>query len=228
MEIWTAFILGFAGSLHCAGMCGPLAIALPSPERWSRRFLADRLTYNAGRMLTYSSLGIVFGLVGKTLLVTGIQRWASIAIGITLFAGLLTSRRLLLWSPASLAVGRLRAAMGSLLRSHSLPSLALLGSLNGLLPCGLVYVACAAAATTNGMLNGALYMAAFGLGTVPMMLGIGLSGRLVPLALRLKIRRAIPVSIFLLATLLVLRGMSLGIPFVSPDLSADKAACCSR
>jgi sulfite exporter TauE/SafE len=115
--------------------------------------------------------------------------------------------------------------MAFFLRQRSLVSLGLLGLLNGLLPCGLVYVACAGAATTDGMLAGMGYMAAFGIGTVPLMLGIGLSGKLMPLSLRLQLRKAIPVSVFLLAALLILRGMSLGIPYVSPDLSAG-ASCC--
>jgi len=100
-----------------------------------------------------------------------------------------------------------------------------LGLLNGLLPCGLVYVACAGATVTGGVLSGAIYMAAFGAGTVPMMLAIGLSGKLVPFSLRLKLLKAAPVSIFLLGALLILRGMSLGIPYLSPDLSAGHACC---
>jgi sulfite exporter TauE/SafE len=227
MEIWTAFILGFVGSVHCAGMCGPLAVALPASGGWTRRFVTGRLTYNGGRMLTYACLGIIFGLVGKTLLLAGIQRWASITIGVALLAGLLVSGRVAVWRPATALVQRLKSAMASLIRSQTPGSLALLGGLNGLLPCGLVYVACAAAAMTDGLVSGALYMAAFGLGTVPMMLALGLSGRLVPISLRLKLRKAIPVCVFLLATLLVLRGMSLGIPYLSPDLTAKGDACCS-
>jgi len=95
-----------------------------------------------------------------------------------------------------------------------------------LLPCGLVYVACAGAVATGAMRSGLVYMALFGLGTAPMLLAIGLSGKLMPFSLRLKLQRAIPVSVFLLGSILILRGMSLGIPYLSPDLSA--AACCHR
>jgi sulfite exporter TauE/SafE len=116
--------------------------------------------------------------------------------------------------------------MSALLRRHSFTSLLVLGLLNGLLPCGLVYVACAGATATGGLFSGAAYMAAFGLGTVPMMLGISVSGRLIPLSLRLQLRKAIPVSVFLLASLLILRGLSLGIPYVSPDLSSP--SCCHK
>jgi len=98
--------------------------------------------------------------------------------------------------------------------------------LNGLLPCGLVYVAAAGATATSGILNGAIYMAVFGLGTLPMMLAISLSGKLVPFSLRLKLLKAVPVAVFLLATLLILRGMALGIPYVSPVLSSAHPSCC--
>ena len=78
------------------------------------------------------------------------------------------------------------------------------------------------------LLTGAAYMALFGLGTVPMMLGISFSGRLMPSSIRLHLRKAIPVSVFLLACLLILRGLSLGIPYLSPDLNAANPACCQR
>jgi hypothetical protein len=96
--------------------------------------------------------------------------------------------------------------------------------LNGLLPCGLVYVAMAGAVSRGTVLSGVGYMAAFGLGTMPTMLAISLSGKILPPSIRLKLRSAIPVSVFLLAALLILRGMSLGIPYVSPDLVAG--GCC--
>ena len=106
-------------------------------------------------------------------------------------------------------------------------SLALLGLLNGLLPCGLVYVAMAGAVARGTLREGMLYMAVFGLGTLPTMLGISLSGKLFPLPLRLKLRRAIPFGVCLLAGLLILRGMALGIPYVSPDLSSGTPSCCA-
>jgi uncharacterized protein len=227
MDNWTALVLGLVGSLHCAGMCGPLALALPLAGSSRAGFLAGRAAYNLGRILTYCLLGVVFGLVGQTLLLAGVQRWVSIALGVALLAGLITSRRVALWHPVTALVNWLKSRMSVLLRQRSLVSLLLLGLLNGLLPCGLVYVACAGATATGNLLSGAQYMAVFGTGTVPMMLAISLSGRLVPMSLRLQLRKAIPVSVFLLATLLILRGMALGIPYLSPDL-ASGASCCHK
>jgi sulfite exporter TauE/SafE len=228
MEYWTAFVLGFVGSLHCAGMCGPLALALPATGHSVGSFLLGRAAYNVGRIITYCLLGAVFGLVGHSLWFAGLQRWASIGLGVALLAGLLTSRQFALWQPLTRGVARLKSSMAGLLQQRSVLSLGALGLLNGLLPCGLVYVACAASVTTHSLVDGAQYMAAFGIGTVPMLLSISLSGKLVPASLRLQLLKAIPVSVFLLATLLILRGMSLGIPFVSPDLSGTDTACCHK
>jgi hypothetical protein len=228
MELWTAFLLGLVGSLHCAGMCGPLALALPHAGRNAGAFFAGRIAYNLGRVVTYCAMGLLFGLLGQSLSLAGVQRWVSIALGVALLAGLFASRKLALWRPVTLFVDRLKSPMGSLLQRRSLDSLLLLGLLNGLLPCGLVYVACAGATATGGLHLGALYMLAFGAGTVPMMLAISLSGKLVPFSLRLKLLKAVPLAVFILGTLLILRGMSLGIPYVSPDLSGDGAACCHQ
>src|SRR5262249_30148453 len=129
------------------------------------------------------------------------------------------------WHPVTALVGRLKFRMSSLLRRRSFATLFLLGLLNGLLPCGLVYVACAGATATGSLVSGAICMSAFGFGTVPMMLGIGLSGRLMPAVLRLQLRKAIPVSVFLLASVLILRGLGLGIPYISPDLSLTTSCC---
>ncbi len=224
MDYWTAFILGLFGSLHCAGMCGPLALALPGTGKTAPNFLMGRVAYNFGRIVTYCVLGLIFGLVGKTFLLAGVQRWVSIGLGVTLLFGLFASRKLVAIFPVVKLVGQLKSRMSALLRRRSVASLGLLGLLNGLLPCGLVYVACAGATTTGSMLAGAEYMALFGFGTVPMMLAISLSGKLVPVSLRLKLLKAVPVSVFILATLLILRGMALGIPYISPDLAGG--GCC--
>jgi hypothetical protein len=228
IDCWTAFVLGLVGSLHCAGMCGPLALALPAAGDTTPGYVLGRIAYHVGRIVTYCLLGIVFGLAGWTFLLAGLQRWISIALGVALLLGLFASRKLALWRPVMSAVDQLKSRMSVLLRRRSFAALAVLGLLNGLLPCGLVYVACAGAAATGGILAGAGYMTVFGVGTVPMMLAISLSGKLVPVSLRLKLVKTIPVCVFLLATLLILRGMSLGIPYLSPNLSGTGASCCHK
>jgi len=230
MDYWTAILLGLAGSLHCAGMCGPLALALPTASSQRAGLVLGRVAYNLGRVATYSLMGLIFGLAGHSVVLAGVQRWLSIALGLTVIAGWLGSRRLAASLPVTRLVNRLKSSLSGLLRHRSLAALTALGLLNGLLPCGLVYVACAGAAATGSPWFGARFMAVFGLGTIPMMLAISLSGNLVPLSLRLKLRPAIPLSVVLLAGLLILRGLSLGIPYLSPKLtsSSSAAACCLR
>src|SRR5579859_6934676 len=175
MDLGYAFILGLFGSLHCAGMCGPLAVGLPPTNHSLGSFVSGRLAYNLGRIVTYCCLGLVFGLVGKALWIAGLQRWLSIGVGTLLLAGLFASRRLILRQPVTMIVEQLKRRMSFLLRQRSQLSLGLLGLLNGLLPCGLVYVGAAGALATGGVLKGAGYMFFFGLGTAPMMLAISLS-----------------------------------------------------
>lgn len=228
MEFTLAIALGLLGSLHCAAMCGPLMLALPVAAGGRGHFLAGRVIYQLSRISTYALLGVVAGLVGKSLLLVGVQRWLSIALGVVILLGFLLSKKIALSAPVVRFIGKLKFAMGAQLKQRNLRSLALLGLLNGLLPCGLVYVAMAGAVAQGTLLNGVLFMIAFGFGTLPTMLGISLSGKLFPAAVRQKFRSAIPVGVCLLGGLLILRGMALGIPYVSPDLAAPAAGCCAH
>jgi hypothetical protein len=228
MEFGIALALGLVGSLHCAAMCGPLMLALPVQPGGAGRFVVGRLIYQLGRIATYCLLGILAGLVGRTVFVAGFQRWLSISLGVAILLGFLISKQAAVSAPVVRMVGWLKSAMSAQLRQRGFRALALLGMLNGLLPCGLVYVALAGALAQGGLLDSVVYMALFGLGTVPTMLGIGLSGKLFSLAFRLKLRQAIPVGVCLVAGLLILRGLGLGIPYVSPALVAGVPACCVR
>jgi sulfite exporter TauE/SafE len=228
MDFGIAFMLGLLGSLHCAAMCGPLMLALPVSPGGPARFLTGRIVYQLGRIVTYCLLGIVAGLIGKSLFFAGFQRWLSIALGLAVLVGFLISKRVAVSAPVVRLVGKLKFAMSAQLKQRSLRSLGLLGLLNGLLPCGLVYVALAGAAAHGNVSSSINYMAVFGLGTLPTMLGISLSGKLFPVAIRLKLRSAIPVGVCLLAAMLILRGMALGIPYLSPDLSSGSPSCCAH
>ena len=225
MELWSALLFGFIGSLHCAGMCGPLVLALPGNASAWPAFLASRLSYNAGRITTYAALGALFGSVGRTLALAGVQQTLSIALGCLIIAGLFVRPSGRWGVPITRFVSWLKSALGRRLGQGGARSLYVFGALNGLLPCGLVYVACAGAAVTGGVLSGVRYMALFGLGTVPMLLGVALLGRGMPLALRLRVQGLVPVCLGLVGVMLILRGLSLGIPYLSPDLSAGGAVC---
>ncbi|MFH1687125.1 MAG: sulfite exporter TauE/SafE family protein [bacterium] len=222
-EILSGFIIGLVGSLHCVGMCGPIAIALPRGYSSTWRLVLGRLTYNLGRVTTYALLGVVAGLLGRTLALAGFQRWLSITLGVAILLGVLLP--LHLWRrhlPQGVAIGivdAVRKRMGNLFQRRGAGSLYFIGVLNGLLPCGFVYVAMAAAAVTGTVVNAVIYMILFGLGTTPIMLATALVGNVIGMGVRRWMHRLIPVGALFLAALLILRGLSLGIPYVSPDLS---------
>jgi sulfite exporter TauE/SafE len=228
MDFGIAIALGLLGSLHCAAMCGPLLLALPVPAGGAGRFVAGRVVYQIGRVTTYCLLGVVAGMIGKSIFVFGLQRGLSVALGVAILAGFFLSKKIAVSATVVRLVARLKSAMSTQLRQRGFRALALLGMLNGLLPCGLVYVALAGAVSRGGLAGGVIYMACFGLGTLPTMLGIGLFGKAFPASLRLKLRAAIPAGVCLVAGLLILRGMALGIPYVSPALVAGAPACCAR
>jgi sulfite exporter TauE/SafE len=220
MELWTAFLLGLVGSLHCAGMCGPLLLALARSQPAARRPTIGRMAYHFGRVSSYCVLGAMLGLLGHLVAPVGFQRWLSLTLGIALLAGLLLSSKMQFAMPMASWLGWLKNSMRGLLQSNSLLSQAVMGALNGLLPCGLVYVAAAGATATAYPLSGAAYMALFGLGTWPMMLAIHFAGHRLPLPARFPIGSVTRAAVLLMAMLLLLRGLELGIPFLSPSLSA--------
>jgi sulfite exporter TauE/SafE len=229
MELWTAFMLGFAGSLHCAGMCGPLVLAMPATPGHALNHLTNKLAYNAGRLLTYGALGLVFGGFGRWLGLDGFQRWVSLSLGVLVLLSLLAwparQTNLFLARP----IGWLKQALGGLLLKSGPGAQFLFGSLNGLLPCGLVYMAAFAATTSGHAWDGFSYMIFFGLGTVPMMLGLALAGRSLHFKFQPHLRRFTPVCFGVMAALLILRGLGLGIPYLSPHLdstSPDHSICC--
>lgn len=232
--IIAAFTMGMIGSFHCVGMCGPLALSLPLNNNSNPAKLLGGLMYNAGRIVTYSLFGLLFGIIGKSVALFGFQQWLSIILGtlILIFivlpkrAGVLYNNNILLKY-----FGKVRLAIGKLFSNQNYSSLFSIGLLNGLLPCGLVYMAAAAAVSTGDIGDSILFMAFFGLGTLPMMWGIAFFGNYVTISLRQRIRRVYPYLIILMACLLILRGMGLGIPYVSPKVDIEKKVirnCCIK
>ncbi len=221
--LWPALVLGLAGSLHCVGMCGPLALALPSFSKSRGRYMLGRALYNAGRIVTYSILGAIFGLFGETLALAGWQRGVSIAAGAFMLLAAFFAHRL----TPTYSFAPLRNALRRLLGRRTNGALLAIGLLNGLLPCGLVYVALAGAAATNSSMRGAAFMAIFGLGTFPAMFAVSLAGRIFGPSARNKIQKLIPIALIVLGAILILRGLNLGIPYLSPHLSLE-SGCCSQ
>ncbi len=227
----TAFVLGMAGSAHCVGMCGPIALAVPSPGTGWRARLVSTLILNSGRVGTYALLGAAFGMFGAGLELAGLQQVVSIAAGAVLLLSVVVPGAVERWSPASrtaILIGRLRGALARNLKRTAPEALFLTGALNGLLPCGLVYASAIGAATMATAQQGALFMALFGAGTLPALIALRMSGSMLGINGRAWLRRASPVVVSAMAVLLILRGLELGIPLVSPSsatVPAQVTAC---
>ena len=216
----SALVLGLMGSFHCAGMCGPIAIALPLHGNSTSGKILGGTLYNLGRTLTYGIMGALFGLLGQGVAMIGFQQKVSVIMGSLMIISVLFPR--LFRNQYSMnkswfsAIGRLKSTIGKMFSIRSYPSLFFIGMLNGLLPCGLVYMAIAGAIGTGSVGLGTLYMILFGLGTIPMLLGISLAGNLLSLAVRNRINKLIPIMVVVVGIFFILRGLSLGIPYLSP------------
>ena len=221
MAIWiTALVLGLMGSFHCAGMCGPIAVALPLHGNTVPQKIFGGVLYNFGRTITYGIMGLVFGLLGQGLHLIGFQQKVSVIMGvimiISVFFPVLFRNQYSMDKSVFAFVGKLKKSIGKMFAIRSFSSLFFIGLLNGLLPCGLVYMAIAGAIGTGSIAGGGLYMVLFGLGTIPMMLAISLAGNVLSLSVRKRINKLIPILVVVVGILFVLRGLSLGIPYLSP------------
>lgn len=229
--IWSGFLIGLLGSFHCAGMCGPLAMALPDSGNSQVKFLFGRFLYNLGRAVTYAAMGLLFGLIGYGVYVSGIQQVASISMGLLILISAIPA-----WSAWNgkwhqPVLQSLKKALLPLLQKTSVQNLFIIGLLNGLLPCGFVYMGIAGALLTASALDGAIFMFLFGLGTMPMMMLMSVNRRFFTPAFRFQINRFMPYFTILIGVLLIVRGLNLDIPFISPDISANgnvPAGCCHK
>lgn len=222
MEFLTAILLGLFGSFHCIGMCGPLVLALPV----SKSFLTKRLLHNFGRVFTYGFFGLVFGLVGSRLNIAGLQQIVSITLGgiilISVVMPVNLKNKFLQSTGLDFLLLKLKQGISKLYKSGSLKAVFGIGVLNGFLPCGLVYVAVTGAIVVGDALNSAIFMIFFGLGTIPSMIAVSFAGKMITLNFRDKLRRFIPALTLIIAILFILRGLNLGIPYISPKLNLNK------
>jgi len=222
--IGAAFIMGLAGSLHCIGMCGPLALSLPVSHSNNLSRISGGFIYNSGRILSYASMGLIFGSLGNLIIAAKWQNSLSIGLGIIILLYLLFPKKYFHFSTATTLAKPfmlLRQQLGKLFQSKKLSSLFFIGVLNGFLPCGLVYLALTSSAISASPVSGGMFMLFFGIGTFPMMFATVLMGNYLNQSLRQKIHKAVPALLFFMAVLLILRGMNLGIPFISPGPGAD-------
>ena len=230
--IWAAFGLGFVGSLHCAGMCGPLALALPFSQKQGAQQVIGNTIYQLGRIFTYAIIGFLFGLIGRGFSLAGIQQPLSISLGVAMILIILLPKIFPLHrTPPFLQkpILTLKKKLGLFLKREGFGAFFITGLLNGLLPCGLVYMALLGALGIGNPMYSAAFMAAFGFGTFPMMFGIALTGGFISVKWRSLFNKAVPYAVVVLGLIFILRGMGLGIKFLSPPdaaLQIDQTESC--
>ena len=234
MIILEGFLIGLAGSLHCIGMCGPIALLIPTSKNPLVKFF-QIITYNFGRVLTYSVFGFFFGLLGKGFRIAEVAQYVSIITGTTIIiialATLFSNNKLAnsanklfsnLFSP-------IKKIFSKSLRNEKKNLLAI-GILNGFLPCGLVYGALLLTINANSITESVLVMAAFGIGTIPLMMLFMYFKSFINS--KFNFNKIVPFVILIMVIFLVLRGMNLGIPYVSPKINKKgdteiMDGCCS-
>ena len=215
MYLWTAFIMGLVGSVHCAGMCGPIAISLPykAGMQTKEETFLKILLYNLGRVVTYAFMGAVFGLVGKGFFTMGIQKWLLILLAVVLIIVAVFSidveSKLLEIPVINRFNNFLKSALTKALKKATVKTFFIIGILNGFLPCGLVYMAIAAAIATGSVVSSVLYMILFGLGTMPMMMALGYGGNFIGQKFRRTLRKLYPVFMILFAIFFLMRAFKI-------------------
>ncbi len=217
----SALLLGFMGSLHCVGMCGPIAFMLPVDRKNPVKKAGQITLYHLGRLIAYATIGVVFGLLGKGLYVFGMQQKLSIAIGVLMIVMVLipakTFAKYNFSKPVYKIISKVKSRLGQELKKKTADTFLTIGVLNGFLPCGLVYMALFAAIAMGDVAKGSLYMILFGLGTVPLMTTAVYFSGFLKSGAKKRIQKLIPVFVFVMGVLFILRGLGLGIPYVSPS-----------
>lgn len=215
----SAIVFGLLGSFHCIGMCGPIAFMLPVDRDKPVKKFFQILSYHFGRLLTYSLIGLLFGFLGKGFYFFGFQQQLSIIVGVSMILVILFPKifqKLSFSKNISKIIFKIKNSLGKELKKKGNDTFFTIGFLNGFLPCGLVYMAIFGALATSNEFSGALYMFLFGLGTIPLMTAVVYLGSFAKGNFRKNIQKAIPIMVIFIGSLFILRGLGLGIPFVSP------------
>jgi sulfite exporter TauE/SafE len=222
--LYTAFIFGLISSFHCIGMCGPIAMMLPVDPYNQTKKAIQIAVYHFGRLTAYAAIGLFFGILGKGLYIAGLQQKTSIIVGaVMILIVLIPEKKFAEYNfskPIYAIISGIKTKLGKQFKKRSYKSLFLIGLFNGFLPCGLVYVALFGAIAMQSASWGVLYMVLYGLGTIPLMTFVVYAKSMLTLPFRDKIQKAVPFVAVAMGVLFILRGLGLGIPYVSPaDIS---------
>jgi sulfite exporter TauE/SafE len=219
--LYSAFIFGLISSLHCIGMCGPIALMIPVDRTNQAKKVSQIITYHLGRLSAYALIGLIFGIVGKGFFLAGIQQRLSIFIGIAMIITIVTPKRVLanynFSKPVYRLISKIKSSLGKQFKNKSYKSLFLIGLFKGYLPCGMVYVALFGAMAMNHVFLGSLYMILFGLGTIPLMAVVVNFFKSTSFTFYAKFQKAIPVLMIFMGILFIVRGFGLNIPYFSPS-----------
>jgi len=219
--LYTAIIFGLISSLHCIGMCGPIAMMLPVDHKNPSKKALQVLIYHLGRLTSYGILGLAFGLLGRGFYMAGIQQQLSIAVGIGMIVLAVVPEKILanynFSRPVYRLITRIKSSLGAQFKRKTPDAFFTIGLFNGLLPCGLVYAALFGAIAMQNVTLGIAYMILYGLGTIPMMSAVVYVSSLLSMPFRNQLQRAVPIVTVVIGVLFVLRGMGLDIAYISPS-----------
>ncbi|MCY4780703.1 sulfite exporter TauE/SafE family protein [Sphingobacterium sp. UT-1RO-CII-1] len=226
---YLAFFMGLFGSVHCAVMCGPLLVAINGNHSFSWASAFRKLLYQIGRILTYGFLGVILGLFGNIAIIQGWQQYFSLFVGLILFAigcfQLFGKQSKAFAEFQTKAIQPFAKMMGKWLYRPGGSFIA--GILNGILPCGMVYMAIASAMNADSIANSFFFMIFFGLGTLPLLLVFSFAGSFPKLMFKRGFSKFIPILYLLMGAWFILRGANLDIPYLSPLLNVEGAMNCA-
>lgn len=222
--LYTALIFGLISSFHCIGMCGPIAMMLPVDRNNEPKKITQLVVYHLGRLFAYSSLGFLFGVLGKGFFLAGMQQQLSIVVGIVMITIALVPEKTLarynFSKPVYRIISKVKSNLGKQFKNKSYKSFFTIGLLNGYLPCGMVYVALFGALAMPTIQYSILYMLLFGLGTVPMMSLVVIISNLLTNPIRNTLQKMIPILAVIIGMLFIIRGLGLNIPYISPSTTS--------
>lgn len=219
--LYTAIIFGLISSLHCIGMCGPIAMMLPVDHKNPSKKALQILIYHLGRLTSYGILGLAFGLLGRGFYMAGIQQQLSIAVGVGMIVIAIVPEKVLAQynfsKPVYRLITKIKSSLGTQFKRKTPDAFFSIGLFNGLLPCGLVYAALFGAIAMQNVGLSISYMVLYGLGTIPMMSAVVYVSSLLSMPFRSKLQKAVPIVTVVIGVLFVLRGMGLDIAYISPS-----------
>ena len=219
--LYSAFIFGLISRFHCVGMCGPIAMMLPVDRNNEAKKVTQIITYHIGKLTAYGILGLIFGLLGRSFYLAGMQQQLSIIVGVLMIVVALVPEKIFakynFSKPVYKIISKVKSSLGQQFKNKSYKSLFTIGLLNGFLPCGMVYVAIFGAIAMQSVSLGVLYMLLFGIGTIPMLTAVIYISNVLSFSFRGTLQKIIPVVAVVIGMLFIIRGLGLDIPYLSPS-----------